>query len=156
MTDPQTLHANSVIVGTLGVLISGASGSGKTTLSQNLLEAACARGHFAALIADDRTFVVARQGRLIASVPGAIAGKMELRGFGVVDVKHRPEARIALLVDLVPMAGMHRIPEEPVYRRVLAGVELPAVTCPENRTDAGMRLIRYAFRACFPGVPDYI
>lgn len=156
MTELHPLHANCIVVGTFGVLITGASGNGKTSLSQSLLEAARAKGHFAALVADDRTSVTARQGRLIASVPAPIAGKMELRGFGVLDVAHQASARIALLVDLVPLAQMERIPETPLSTRSLAGVDLPIVTCPENRADISIRLIRCAFQACCPEIPDYI
>lgn len=57
------LHANCVRIGAHAVLLRGPSGAGKSALSLRLITA----GGF--LVSDDRTDLVARDGRLIASAP---------------------------------------------------------------------------------------
>ena len=77
-------HATAVLAGPRAILIRGPSGSGKSKLAWDLLEAAReGKLHFARLVADDRVALSALNGKLIASAPQTIAGKIELRGSGV-------------------------------------------------------------------------
>ena len=75
----ETVHATAVLVGADGVLIRGASGAGKSALALALIE----RG--ARLVADDRAAcsppATAASSR---RAPAAIAGRIELRGRGVI------------------------------------------------------------------------
>ena len=90
------IHANCILIGAHAVLVRGASGAGKSSLSLRLMS----KG--AVLISDDRTDLVARDGRLIASSPSQIAGLCEVRGIGVVrGLPTKPEGDVRLIVDLV-------------------------------------------------------
>lgn len=111
------VHATTVLVDGLGVLIRGPSGSGKSDLALRLIDAG------ARLVADDQTAVEARDGRLWASPPASIAGKLEVRGLGIVAVPFAPSAALGLAVDLVPADRIERLPEPGTT--VLLGVVIP-------------------------------
>lgn len=87
-----TLHASTVAIDGQGVLIEGPSGSGKSDLALRMID----RG--AALVSDDYTLVEALDGCLSASAPATIAGKIEIRGFGIVSMPHVGPVPVALLV----------------------------------------------------------
>ena len=115
----ETIHASSVAIDGRAVLITGASGSGKSDLALRLLD----RGF--TLVSDDQT-VVRRDGeRLIASAPPQIAGKLEVRGIGIVEVKTASDVPVALLVELT--SDIQRLPDDKRERPVL-GVPLPIVS----------------------------
>jgi serine kinase of HPr protein (carbohydrate metabolism regulator) len=112
----ETLHATSVAIGGRAVLLSGPSGSGKSDLALRLID----RG--ALLVSDDYTLVKRVDGRLIATAPATIAGKMEVRGIGIVDLPTAGEAPVALLIDLFDT--IDRMPLD-MRRRTLAGIDVP-------------------------------
>ncbi len=118
MPTPSTerVHASAVSIDGKTVLISGRSGSGKSDLTLRLLD----RG--ATLISDDYTLVTRADGRLIASAPETIAGKIEVRGVGLVDWPAGDPAPVALMV--VIDAPVPRMPDEMTFRTV-AGVDVP-------------------------------
>lgn len=106
-------HANCVRIGAYAVLLRGPSGSGKSGLSLRLINA----GGF--LVSDDRTDLVARDGRLIASAPGRIAGLCEVRGIGVVrGLPQKTEGDVRVLIDLVSdPVRVERMPD-PDYEEI--------------------------------------
>ncbi|WP_019833366.1 HPr kinase/phosphorylase [Sphingomonas sp. PR090111-T3T-6A] len=118
MTAPELIHATCVAIGGRGVLLAGGSGAGKSDLALRLID----RG--AELVSDDYSQLSERDGRLIASPPERLAGKIEVRGIGIVDMPHKTETDVALIIIL----------DEPVDRmpafttRRLAGVDVPAAT----------------------------
>jgi len=77
-----------------GVLLLGPSGAGKSDLALRLIE----RG--ARLVADDRTDLFVERGRLMARAPKQIAGYLEIRGLGIIELSHAAKTRIALVVEL--------------------------------------------------------
>jgi serine kinase of HPr protein (carbohydrate metabolism regulator) len=110
------VHASCVVIGGRAVLLAGRSGSGKSDLALRLID----RG--ATLLCDDYTQVTRRRdGRLFATPGRNIAGKIEVRGVGIVEVPHVAEAEVALYCDLE--APVERLPG-PALRR-LVGVEVP-------------------------------
>lgn len=113
------IHASSVLIDGRVVLISGRSGSGKSDLAVRLID----RG--ALLVADDYTRVEARDGRLIASAPPQIAGRIELRGVGIVELASAVEGMVALLVDLDRAA--ERMPAEPLPTTPFDGIAIPTI-----------------------------
>ena len=115
----ETLHASSVAIGGRAVLIEGRSGEGKSDLALRLID----RG--AVLVADDRTVCRRRpDGVLTAAPPPTIAGKIEVRGIGVIDMPHQDRDPIALLVTI--LEAPPRMPEGPKKRRI-AGIDIPEV-----------------------------
>jgi serine kinase of HPr protein (carbohydrate metabolism regulator) len=115
----ETVHGNTVAKDGRAVLITGPSGSGKSDLTLRLFD----RGY--QLISDDRS-VLKRDGeRVVASAPPTIAGKMEVRGLGIVERAHQDNVAVALIVELT--SDIQRLPEDSRERLIL-GVGLPFVT----------------------------
>ena len=114
----ETVHASSVAIDGRAVLIGGRSGSGKSDLAMRLID----RG--GVLIADDYTFVRRVSGRALASAPPTIAGMIELRGVGLVELETASDVPIGLFVDLDQ--SPERLPQ-PGDARMLAGVSVPTL-----------------------------
>ena len=134
MSAKDTIHASVARVGERGVLIRGASGSGKSSLLLSLLSAD------AALVADDRTVLEVANGRLVASVPAAIAGQMEIRGVGIVRRPYVSSVAIDLVVDLLPLAECPRLPSEVEGRAIVEGVSLPRIFVASGAADGAVRV----------------
>jgi serine kinase of HPr protein (carbohydrate metabolism regulator) len=127
----ETLHATCIVKDGRGVLISGRSGSGKSDLALRLID----RG--ASLVSDDYTMVRRINGKLVASAPANIAGKIEVRGIGLVDVPAVAEAPVCLMVDLG--RDVERMPQanETV---MVAGVRVPAVALNALEASASVKV----------------
>ena len=112
----EILHASCVAIEGRAVLIEGRSGAGKSDLALRLID----RG--AALVSDDYTVLRRIGKRLIASAPDTIAGKIEVRGLGIVDMPHVTDIPVALLIDLGDK--VERMPAAIDLRRI-AGIDIP-------------------------------
>lgn len=115
----ETVHASSVTIDGRAVLISGPSGSGKSDLTLRLLD----RGFM--LVSDDQTIVKRDGDRLLASAPPNIAGKLEIRGIGIVEMDHREGVPVALIAELT--SEIQRLPDDNRERPIL-GIRLPLIT----------------------------
>jgi len=124
MTAPrQPLHA-TVVAARLrgvwrGVLIQGRSGVGKSDLALRLMHGGWR------LVGDDWVEAWACRGALYAAAPATIAGRMEVRGLGVIDQPFLPLARIVLSVHLTHEA-VERLPSP--AQDLVEGVALPRLT----------------------------
>ena len=115
----ETHHASTVAADGRAVLITGPSGSGKSDLALRLID----RGF--TLVSDDQTIVRRDGSRLIASAPPNIAGKLEIRGVGIVEMDTVKDVPVALVVQLT--SEIERLPDERRERPVL-GIKLPLVS----------------------------
>jgi serine kinase of HPr protein (carbohydrate metabolism regulator) len=88
------------------VLLRGPSGSGKSDLAFRLID----RG--AVLVADDQVSIRVDGDRLIGAPPVALAGLIELRGIGIVELPYLEDAVIDLVIDLDDTGEIERLPEE--------------------------------------------
>jgi serine kinase of HPr protein (carbohydrate metabolism regulator) len=115
----ETVHASTVALEGRAVLITGASGSGKSDLALRLLD----RGF--TLVSDDQTIVRKDGERLLASAPPNIAGKLEIRGIGIVEMETTTDVPVALLIELA--SDIQRLPDDSRERPIL-GVALPLIS----------------------------
>lgn len=144
MAQPLTIqiHASCVELAGLGVLLRGPSGSGKSDLALRLIDAG------GRLVADDRTDLALEDGALLASAPRPIAGRLEIRGVGIVDLPTVAVTRVSLAADLVPSAGIERLPV-PRHCSYL-GVEIPLIALAPFECSAPAKL-RVAVREAARG-----
>ncbi len=99
------IHGTCVAIGGRAVLMRGPSGSGKSDLALRLIDGG------AQLVADDYVAVTAEKDRLRAASPQEIAGKMEVRGLGLVELPYRGNVVICLVADLCGLDKIERYPD---------------------------------------------
>ncbi|MFK7901346.1 MAG: HPr kinase/phosphorylase [Nitratireductor sp.] len=141
-SEPQNFHCTIIdIAGFGGLLIIGVSGSGKTSLALGLLE------HFnrhdkntAAFVCDDQALLSANNAKLIAHAPNAIEGKVEIFGFGISEIDHKPASEIKLIVELVEDALIERMPEDKIY--TLMGLDIAHIQVPIRHEAQSIRIIK--------------
>ena len=123
----------------IGVMIEGPSGSGKTSLVFSLLESAEQKNVPAQLITDDQALLENHEGHLIASAPKEIAGKIELFGYGIISIPHKPKTEIDLIVVL---ESANKIMRSPGIQRVERhGIVLPLVEVPARMEVHAQRIV---------------
>jgi len=134
MAHPLTtqIHATCVELAGIGVLLRGPSGSGKSDLALRLIDGG------ARLVADDRTDLAAENGVLVASSPRTIAGRIEVRGVGLVSLPSVGRCRVGLAVDLAAAADVERLPD-PRHCTYL-GIELPLIALAPFECSAAAKL----------------
>jgi len=133
----ETIHGTAVGIDGAGVLLRGPSGAGKSDLALRLIDGG------AALVADDRV-VLARDGdAILAFAPASIAGKLEVRGLGIVKLPAAVSARLRLVVDLVAPDAVERLPK--AGETVLLGVALPVLNLAPFEASAPAK-VRLALR----------
>ncbi|WDR06909.1 hypothetical protein PSQ90_05525 [Devosia rhodophyticola] len=120
MSNPQNVHGTGLMLGQTGILVRGPSGSGKSVLALALLERWEMMGKLALLISDDQVLLNAGHGHLQMQAPASIAGKMELRGRGIVSRPMLESAPLHLVIDLVET--LERMPPEEAFAVELLGV----------------------------------
>ena len=127
-TERELVHGTCVALGRRAVLLRGPSGAGKSDLALRFLALASEGEDKPKLVADDQVFVVPNgDGALMASAPPAIAGKIEVRGLGIIDVPAVAEARLMLVCDLVGAEEVPRMPPHPWERTVIAGTPIKLI-----------------------------
>jgi serine kinase of HPr protein (carbohydrate metabolism regulator) len=128
----ERLHASCVAIGGQAVLIEGRSGSGKSDLALRLID----RG--AVLVSDDQVIVRREGTRALAAPPETIAGKIEVRGLGIVTMPVERDVPVALLVRLVE-GEIERMPDG--ASRTIAGVAIPEMVIRAFEASAAAKVV---------------
>jgi len=142
VSGPLLLHATAVAIdtgaGLRAILLRGPSGVGKSDLGLRLIDAG------ARLVADDQCELRREGGSIIVRAPTAIAGLIEVRGLGIIQVEPVAEAVAALLIDLVGSNAVERLPEPAT--ELLLEVELPRIALAPFEASAAAK-VALALRA---------
>ena len=115
----EQIHATCVEVDGKGVLLMGPPGSGKSDLALRLIDGG------ARLVADDRTDLVLNDDKLTARARKDLAGRIEVRGIGIVALDTVQDIPVALVVEMAPAEELEHIPD-PASFEVL-GARIPRV-----------------------------
>lgn len=129
MEEPITVHASCIAIRGIAVVITGASGSGKSDLALRLID----RG--AALVSDDYTVLTPSAEGLVASPPATIAGRIEVRGVGIVDMPHVGQAIVGLVVGF---GAAERMPV--ASHRLVAGIRVPDMLVMPHESSAPLKI----------------
>ena len=128
MNEPSSqIHGTAIALDDRAALILGPSGGGKSDLALRcILQGAWIDGrHRAAqLVADDQVIVEESVRGLIVRAPEAIAGRMEVRGLGIMEMPRVLSARLVLAAELAESATIERLPD-PRPSLALLGAEVP-------------------------------
>ena len=130
MTISQTeIGSSAVAIHGRALLIKGSPGSGKSTLALSLID----RG--ATLIGDDGVTFESQADCVMVTPPPKIAGKLEIRGVGIVEMEIT-SAPLALILDLT--SDVQRIPEE-LDRREILQCQIPVLPFIAGGADQAIR-----------------
>ncbi|MDH3737662.1 MAG: HPr kinase/phosphatase C-terminal domain-containing protein [Alphaproteobacteria bacterium] len=147
---PVLLHATAVALpvdaGWAGVLLRGTPGSGKSDLALRLIDQG------ARLIADDQTELCPTDAALMLRAPARTAGRLEVRGLGLVPVATVDQAPLVLAADLVDAASIERLP--PPRSVTLAGYRIAAVQLAPFEASAAVKLRLAVGAACAGSLGD--
>ncbi len=114
-----TVHGTCLVVASAGLLLRGPSGAGKSDLALRLVHDGSGR-----LVADDQVVLeTCADGTLQARPPAVLAGRIEVRGIGILDIDHMERCRVDGVVDLVARDAVERMPDP--CCESLMGIALP-------------------------------
>ncbi len=94
----------------------------------------------AILVSDDQTIIEAAGGELRASAPAAIAGMLEVRGLGIVELDYVPVQRLDLIVDLAAVGTIERLPEPSELTDTLCDRAVDRIFADASCADATARI----------------
>lgn len=136
------MHATCVAVEGRGAVLLGPSGAGKSDLALRTVTGQFrldGRTVAAGLVADDQVEVRRQGSRLLARAPAAIAGRIEVRGTGIIDISYVREAELLLAVDLVTSAQIERMPEPRAIE--ILGIAVPLIALAPFESSAPVKLM---------------
>lgn len=139
---PPTHHGTAIAVDGRAALIRGASGTGKSDLALRciaLAPSALLPGAVQ-LVADDRVVLTTCGDRLRVEPPPSLAGRVEVRGLGILELPYAPHAFIALVVDLAAPGDIDRLPDPPL-RTSLLGIDMPLIRLAPFEPSAPIKLL---------------
>lgn len=142
--DSELVHGTCVEIGGRGVLILGPPGSGKSDLALRLIDQP-GRGiggveMTARLVSDDQVRVSRAGDVLKASPPATIAGKIEIRGLGIVEIAYATDVPLRLCVMLSDAARTERMPEFSAQRHTILDMDLPFIEIDPRSASAPARV----------------
>lgn len=128
--DALCVHGTCVAIAGRAALLRGAPGSGKSDLALRFISAFGRDDEpdaAACLVSDDQVLISRDGAALVVRAPDTIAGRLEVRGIGIVTVDHQNGAHLSVLVDLVGADEVPRMPPEPLPREELLGLPVPVL-----------------------------
>ena len=126
----EMVHATTVAKEGRAVVIAGRSGSGKSDLALRLID----RGFV--LVSDDQTMISKTDGKLIATAPGTIRGKIEVRGIGILELAVAESAAVSLWVEL--SNEIKRLPDGEKHK--ILGIEVPKIRLDSKTASAPIKV----------------
>lgn len=150
---PDTVHATCIALEGRAVLLTGRSGVGKSDLALRCLALGppLLPGPVM-LVADDRVRLRLEQGRLMASCPPAIAGRLEVRGLGILTFDSVETAEVALIVKLDQEHYVERLPASwPTVD--LLGISVPELTLRAFEASAALKVMLALVHCKVAGLP---
>lgn len=124
------VHGTCIALSGSGALLRGAPGSGKSDLALrfiSLFGAQDGNPQGACLVSDDQVLLSREDRQIGARSPETIAGQLEVRGVGIVEVPHCQWTPLVLVVDLVAGEDMPRLPPDPLPHEDFLGVHIPVL-----------------------------
>lgn len=137
------VHASCIAVDGRAALLTGPSGAGKSDLALRCLGQSydlSGRILRAALVADDQVLLERSGDRIVARSPLTIAGKLEVRGVGIVDLPSAPQAQLDVIVELTDPTKIERLPEPGAKAQIL-GLELPVIRVAPFQASAPLKVL---------------
>ncbi|ODA67768.1 HPr kinase/phosphorylase [Methyloligella halotolerans] len=136
----ELLHGTCVAFGQDAILLRGRSGAGKSDLALRCLALQDPENP-PMLVADDQVRVAAgADGSVTARPPERLAGKMEVRGLGIIETPYLAQARLVVVCDLVPEEEVPRmLPEQP-QTAMVAGAALPIIKLAAFHASSAMKV----------------
>ncbi len=115
-----------------GVLLLGPSGAGKSDLALRLIDQG------AQLVADDQTCLSLQGEELWAEAPLSLAGRIEVRGLGILKMPYLEKIELSACFNLVEATKIERMPE--VETRSFLGISLPSLDLFPFEASASVKL----------------
>jgi HPr kinase/phosphorylase len=144
----ELVHGTCVALGRRAALLRGGSGVGKSDFALRFMALPAEGALSPRLVADDQVLVTANaDGTLTAAPPETIAGKIEVRGVGIVEMPYLPEAQLVLVCDLVEAKDVPRMPLEAEVTASIAGVPVPCLKLAPFEASAPLKLKMALLRA---------
>lgn len=143
---PPSVHATCVALDGFGALFRGPSGAGKSDLALRLIDQG------AQLVADDQVVLRRMEGRVMAEPPAVLAGRIEVRGIGIVALPWIAPVPLAAIFDLGETKPIPRLPELRTAR--IAGLMLPLFALAPFESSAPAK-VRIALRLARAYIEDH-
>jgi HPr kinase/phosphorylase len=133
------VYGTCVALGRKAAVLQGPSGSGKSDLALRfVMDMPPALN--AALVADDQVWVERAGDGLIARPPATIAGKIEVRGIGIVSLPHLQEAELRLIIQLSHPDEVPRLPTMGRETTEIHGIAVPILRLAPFEASAPLKL----------------
>ncbi|TQV76183.1 HPr kinase/phosphorylase [Denitrobaculum tricleocarpae] len=115
-----------------GILLLGPSGAGKSDLALRLIDQG------AQLVADDQTCLSLQGEKLWAEAPASLAGRIEVRGLGILKMPYVEKIELSACFNLVEATKIERLPE--LETRSFLGISLPSLDLFPFEASASLKL----------------
>ena len=92
------------------------------------------------LVADDQVIIEQREGQLVARAPPNLAGLLEVRGLGILEMPYAAETELCLVVDLARSRAIERLPD-PMLSLDILGHRLPLMCLGAFEASAPLKVV---------------